>query len=316
MSPSLQVVFGAGQVGATLATLLRERGLPVRVVRRSTQTAHAGVELQCGDAADPAFCREAARGASVLYHCMNPPYSAAAWTELLPKYMENLITAAASTGARLVVLDNLYMLGRPEGRALDEDSPVHPCSRKGEIRARVAEQLFRAHREGRVQAVCGRASDFYGPGGRLSSLGDWFWPAALAGKTARLPFDPAMPHSWHYIPDVASGLLQLGLAEEDVCGKPWMLPCAPACAFQDLLTGLEQALGRPLSAARVPGWLLRGLALVLPMMRELKEMGYQWDEPFVVDDRRFRTRFGLSPTEPGPALRATAAWAVAQYGAR
>jgi hypothetical protein len=43
--------------------------------------------------------------------------------------MENLIAAAGRNGARLVVLDNVYMLGRPQGKPLDEDTPPRPCSR-------------------------------------------------------------------------------------------------------------------------------------------------------------------------------------------
>src|SRR5207253_2590069 len=97
-------------------------------------------------------------------------------------YMENLIAAAGGAAARLVVLDNLYMLGHPRGRALNEDTPMDPCSRKGEIRARAAARLFEAHRRGDVIATSGRASDFYGPGGTLTGLGDFFWPRVLAGK--------------------------------------------------------------------------------------------------------------------------------------
>jgi hypothetical protein len=122
-----------------------------------------------------------------------------------------------------------------------------------------------------------------------------------------------MPHTWHYIPDVAAGLLHLGLADADVCGGPWMLPCNPARPFQELVRELELLLGQPLRLAQVPGWLLGGLALVMPMMRELKEMGYQWDEPFAVDDSRFRARFGLLPTESRAALAATATWARGHY---
>jgi hypothetical protein len=40
--------------------------------------------------------------------------------ELLSRYMANLIAAAGRSGARLVVLDNVYMLGRPQGKPLDE----------------------------------------------------------------------------------------------------------------------------------------------------------------------------------------------------
>jgi hypothetical protein len=89
---------------------------------------------------------------------MNPPYDARVWAETLPRYMANLIAAAA--GARLVVLDNVYMLGRPGGRPLDEETPMRPCSRKGDIRARVADRLFDAHRRGQILATSGRASDF------------------------------------------------------------------------------------------------------------------------------------------------------------
>jgi uncharacterized protein YbjT (DUF2867 family) len=70
----LHVIFGGGQVGQPLARMLRERGLRVRMGRRSAGVPE-GVELMRGDATDRSFCVDAARGASTLYHCMNPPYS-------------------------------------------------------------------------------------------------------------------------------------------------------------------------------------------------------------------------------------------------
>ena len=157
-----------------------------------------------GDATDPNFCVEAARGASTVYHCINPPYYARVWAELLPRYMDNLIAAAGRSGARLVVLDDVYMLGRPQGKPLDEETPPRPCSRKGEIRARVAERMWEAHRRSDVRATTGRASDFYGPGGTLTHLGDQFWRPAIAGKQARVLVDPDAVHTYHYIPDVAA----------------------------------------------------------------------------------------------------------------
>ena len=45
---------------------------------------------------------------------------------------------AQQAGARLVALDCLYMYGRPEG-PMREDSPLNPCSRKGELRVKLAE---------------------------------------------------------------------------------------------------------------------------------------------------------------------------------
>jgi hypothetical protein len=38
-------------------------------------------------------------------------------------------------------------------------------------------------------------------------------------------------------------------------------------------------------------------------------MAYQWDEPFVVQDRRFREQFRQEPTDPARAAADTVAWA-------
>lgn len=313
MDTGLQVIFGAGQVGGQLVQHFLRVGKRVRVVKRSSGGIPSGVDAVLGDAADAQFCVEAAQGAAAVYHCMNPPYDSATWARLVPRYMENLIGAAGKAGAKLVVLDNLYMYGRPTGRPITEDTPLNPVSRKGEIRARAAGMLFDAHRRGDVRAVSGRASDFYGPGGALTHFGDQFWKPALAGKTARLVLDPDAQHSYHYIPDVAAGLAELGLAGDDVLGQAWLLPCAPAGTARDLINRFSQVLGRQIRVARVPRFAIRAIGLFVPLLREVDEMLYQWDEPFIVDDRHFRERFRMQPTDPATAARATVEWARATY---
>lgn len=309
----LHVIFGAGQIGRPLAAYLLAAGHRVRIAKRSTVRGPAGAEVVTGDATDAAFCAAATRDAAVVYHCMNPPYFAAAWAEQLPRYLENLIAAAGGAGARLVVLDNVYALGRPDGRPLDEDRPLEPCSRKGDVRARAIERLFNAHRRGDVRATAGWASDFYGPGGTQSHVGDQFWPRVLAGKNGRVVIRPDAVHTYHYIPDVAAGLMALGTAGDDVEGRPWMLPCAPAGTLRELIGRFAAHLARPIRLTTMPPLALRAMGLVVPILRELAEMRYQWDEPFIVDDRRFRERFPLRPADPDEAARVTVAWASAHY---
>ena len=299
-------------MGQPLARILLDRGLRVRMIKRSAG-APDGVELMQGDATDRNFCDEAARGASTVYHCMNPPYSARIWAEMVPKYIENLIAAAGSAGARLVVLESLYMLGRTGGRPMNEDTPMNPCSKKGEIRAREVERLFDAHRRGEVRATAGRASDYYGPGGTLSHLGDQFWKPVIAGKSGRVLVNPDAVHTYHYIPDVAEGLALLGTASDDVYGKPWMLPCAPVESMRALVSRLSKYLGREIGLSVMPRWAIKGLGVVVPILREVDEMLYQWDEPFVVDDWRFRERFGARAVEIEKAAVDTVAWAKVHY---
>jgi len=313
MDGEQHVIFGAGQVGPHLAERLLSAGHRVRIAKRSPAAVPAGAELVTGDATDPAFCEQAARGAATVYHCMNPPYFAKVWAEQLPYLLENLIAAAGRAGARLVVLDNVYMLGRPADGRLDEDTPPNPRSRKGEVRARVAERLFEAHRRGEVRATAGRASDFYGPRGTQTLVGDMFWPSVLAGREARLVVDPDAVHTYHYVPDVAAGLAALGTAPDDCYGRPWMLPCAPAGTLRQLIDRLATPLGRRIEIGVLPRWLLKAAGLAVPIVRELNEMAYQWEGPFVVDDSRFRERFGVLPIDADQAAQATVDWARQHY---
>ena len=315
MNPELHVVFGAGQVGYPLAQQLVASGRRVRIARRSAGGVPPGCEIAVGDAADLSFCASAVAGAAAVYHCMNPPYDSRIWADVLPRYMDNLIVASGRGGARLVALDNVYMLGRPHGRALNEDSPMNPSSRKGAIRARVAARLFDAHHRGEVLATSGRASDFYGPGGTQTGLGDFFWPRVLGGGRAYMPFSLDVIHTYHYIPDVAAGLAMLGCAGPEVYGRPWMLPCVPAGTLRDLVTRIAGHLDRPIKVAQVPSWVISTAGLVVPLMSELAEMAYQWQEPFVIDDSQFRARFDARPTDVDVAAAETARWAVQHYRA-
>jgi nucleoside-diphosphate-sugar epimerase len=313
----MHVIFGAGQVGTALARTLLARGRRVRLAHRSG-SAPDGAESMKGDVTDEGFTAKAAEGAAAIYHCVNPPYFTSVWARELPRIADSLIGAAVRSGARLVAIDNLYMYGRPNGRALDEDSPIAPSSRKGEIRAKIGERYLDAHRKGDAQVVIGRASDFYGPAATSSHFGDPFWPKALSKGMAQLVIRPDTAHTYHYLPDVALALAQLGEAPDDVLGRAWMLPCARADTTAGLVRRIGAVLRRELKIQRVPGWMLSALGVFVPLLRELREMSYQWDEPFVVSDRRFRERFGAEAivTSLDDGARAAVEWAKQHYASR
>jgi len=207
------------------------------------------------------------------------------------------------------------MLGRDLRGPITEDTPWNPSSRKGEIRAEVAAGFVAAHERGDVRLVVARGSDFYGPGGVGTHFGPDFWKGALAGKPANFLPNPDTPHTYHFIPDVAAALAALGQAEPDVEGRSWLLPCAPAETSRSMVERFARALGRPIRIRGLPRPLVKAAGLFVPMIREIGEMLHQWDVPFVVDDSRFRSRFGdlATPLEQGAV--ATVAWARQEVGA-
>lgn len=305
-SERLHVVFGYGQIGPLLARRLSQSGRRVRVITRTPPPGlPSGIEHRAGDAADAAFVQEATRGAGALYHCINVPYHQ--WNEVLPRVSASLRGAALVRGARLVVLDNLYMLGRPDG-PMTEDAPLAPRSQKGELRAELERALLSAREHEGLDLAIGRASDFFGPGVTGSAV---FHPMNLkrlaAGKRVDIGGDPDAPHSYSYAPDVAEGLFALGTAAR-IPAPVWHLPVAFQGTTRELLVAVGRELGVEPKVGTLPGWMWLLGGLFSPLIREAREMTYQWEGPFVVDDSRFRAAFGVEPTPLREAVTSTAAW--------
>jgi nucleoside-diphosphate-sugar epimerase len=307
----LHVVLGAGQIGTRLAQILLDRGLRVRQVRRGAPGAtRPDLTWLSGDITDLAFAEAATRGAAVVYDCMNPQYHQ--WSELLLPMARGALHGAAKAQARLVALDCLYMYGRPSG-PMTEDAPLVPVSKKGELRVKLGALRLDADRRGDVKVAIGRASDFFGADLPYSGWSDRFYKRVLAGKSAECLGDPDMPHSYTYADDIATALAVLG-SRDEATGRVWHLPTPPAESTRALAGRLGRALGIDIEVTRVPKLALRAAGLFVPFMREVVEMTYQWEVPFVIDDARFRASFGVGPTPIETAVAATAAWARRHYG--
>jgi nucleoside-diphosphate-sugar epimerase len=307
--PPLHVIVGAGQIGPILAARLLERGLRVRLVqRRPPSTAELpGVETASADVSDPDSARRAFDGASVVYHTANPIYTE--WPRLLLPLTRGIVEGATRAGAELVALDNLYMYGRAPSGVMREDTPIAPCSAKGELRAEAAHVMLAARDRGELSVTIGRASDFFGPGATLAAtFGVRFWQRALRGKPGEVFGDPDQPHSYSYVNDVAAALVTLG-TDERAKNRVWHLPVNPAEPTRTTIARAGRALGIELASKRVAPRLLSLLGVVSPMLREVAEMTYQWEAPFVLDDSRFRDTFDVAATPWDPAMNETAAWA-------
>lgn len=306
----LHVVLGAGQVGPLVAAQLLARGHRVRVARRTAAPVRIdGVESVAIDVRDATSVARAAEGASVVYHCVNPLYDQ--WPEMLLPITRGIVGGTAQAGARLVALDNLYMYGTTAH--MTEETPPVPVSKKGALRVQAADCMLDADARGDLSVAIGRAADFFGPEAPLSVLGSHFFERVVRGKSAQFWGDVDQLHSYSYTPDVAAGLVALGLGS---ARGIWMLPVQPAESTRAVVARFARALGREVPISRIPTWVLRTLGVVWPIGRELAEMAYQWQQPFVLDDARFRARFGFGPTGWDEAVAATLAWGQKAYGPR
>lgn len=296
------VVLGAtGGAGSAVVRELAARGKPVRAVGRTGDgDSPAGVEHIKADVSDPARLREACRGAAVVYHCVNVPYQEWA-TRLLP-IAQGILDACAAEGCRLVVVDNLYMYGRPRG-PMTEATPRNARGKKGRLRVQLEQLLLDAHRVKKVRVTIGRASDFYGPHANSAPMLLAVKPA-LNGRRASWLGNLDAPHTLHYLPDVAWGLATLADREESL-GEVWHLPAGDPLTGRQFIELVYQELGGPprMGLTRRPMMQLAGL--FNPMIRESTEVLYQFEDTFVIDAGKFIGAFGSRVTPHREAIRQT-----------
>jgi nucleoside-diphosphate-sugar epimerase len=302
----LHVVFGAGQVGRALTARLAGLGLAVRVVSRTRPSGLLdGVDWRAADATDPDAATAAAVGASVVYQCLNAPYTK--WPERFPPLQRGVLSAAESNGALLVTLENIYGYGPTGGKPMTEDLPLAAATVKGRTRAAMTQELLAAAEAGRVRIAIGRASDFFGAGATESSLGERVFGNAVAGKRADFIGNPDLPHTYSYIPDIAAGLATLGTDERAV-GGVWHLPGPETVTTREILELVAGDVGHPVGVRSLPKLAVRALGLFNPTIRELVELSYEFDEPFVLDTTKYESTFGAAGTPLSTAISATVAW--------
>lgn len=185
--------------------------------------------------------------------------------------------------------------------------PANPTSAKSATRVAMAEELLAAHRAGQVEVAIGRASDYFGPGATRSALGSTVFGTALTGKTAQVMGDPDQPHSYSYTPDVAAALAILGTAD-GATGEVWHLPVAETRTTRKIVESIYYAAGARPRLFAAGNLTLRALGVFTPAMREYLHTLYQFSDPWVVDDTKFRDGFGDPTTPLDDALIATLDW--------
>jgi nucleoside-diphosphate-sugar epimerase len=111
-----------------------------------------------------------------------------------------------------------------------------------------------------------------------------------------------------YIPDIGEGLALLG-EHPDAAGQVWHLPNDPNThTTRQLVDLLFQQASQPRTRLRqIKPWMIRIAGLTNRTLRELPEMQYQFEEPFIVDSSKITNTLGVHATPVEQALADTLA---------
>ena len=284
---------------------LMKRGKQVRMVNRTGNVIlPEGVDLMVGDAFQMEFTRKACQNAAVVYQCAQPANSI--WLEKFTALNAAILDGAAAKGAKFIYGDNLLAYGSVDG-LIHEGLANKPQSRKGQIRARVAEMILTAHRSGRVRGAIGRASDFFGPHVTTTFFGGQFLNPIMQGKTVTVIGNPDLPHTFTYIEDFGKALVLLGEREEAL-GQIWHVPNPPALTLRQFIGFLCKEAGSASKIHVMSRQLLLLKALFLADAREKADILYQLEKPLLVDSSKFEKVFRIAATPLPEAVRRTIEW--------
>jgi nucleoside-diphosphate-sugar epimerase len=293
--PDRHLVIGAGPVGRHVAGLLAARGSQVVVATRSgTDTGVRGVDHLRLDASDSSALSAAAEGCSVLYNCANPT-DYTTWQAVWPPLSAALLVAAERSGATLAITGNLYPYGPVDG-PMHEGLPDAATDHKGILRARMWAEAKALHETGRIRAFEVRGSDYVGSGVGNNGHITRQVPGLLAGRRAWVIGRKDQPHTFTDVLDTAR-LLVAAADDDSAHGRVWHVPSNPPRTQTQALTDVMAAAGRPApKVSAIPMPVMSIGALVMPLLRELNQLSYQWTRPYLLDDRAARTHFAMEPT--------------------
>ncbi|MDD4087554.1 MAG: NAD-dependent epimerase/dehydratase family protein [Bacteroidales bacterium] len=292
-----QVILGAGgSIGNGLAKELKKYKTNIRLVSRNPKKLNEDDELVVANLLGKAAVSEAIKGCEVAYLVAGLKYNADTWERQWPVIMQNVIDACRQHNCKLVFFDNVYMYDPAMIGHMTEECPLNPSSRKGKVRAAIAQKLMDEVKQGNITALIARAADFYGPGEVNSILSETVVKNFAKGKKANWMGDPAVPHSFTYVPDAAKATAMLGNSK-DGWGQVWHLPTAARpLSGLEWIENIASEMGVKPKYTVLSKSMIRMLGWFIPFLREMPEMMYQYDRPYVFDSTKFEKRFSLKAT--------------------
>ena len=291
----MHTILGAGgPVSNALARELQQKNENVRLVSRreikaSGHTSWAGADLK-----DYRQLLQAVQGSDIIYMCAGLRYDKNVWAAEWPLIMQNLIDVTKATNARLIFFDNVYMYGHVPV-TMTEETPYNPGSKKGEVRARIAETLMQEVRSGNIRATIARAADFYG----AESLNS-FYDSMVLTKYARKQKamwlgNPDSKHTFTYVQDAGKAVYLLGQHPE-ADNQIWHVPSAPALSGREFINLAANVFQTKPDFTRVNKLMLQTLGLFTKTIGETAELYYQYQYDYLFSSEKFEKAFKMKPT--------------------
>lgn len=298
MQNDIHTVLGAsGATGRAVLNELQNRNLEFKAV---TQAQHLdGIKTIQANLLEADDAKKAIKNSTHVYLCVGLPYQSTVWERDFPRLMQNVIDACERENAKLIFLDNVYMYTPPFPVPFDEQAPQNPVSRKGIARKRTADLLVTAMANRKINAVIGRSADFYGDFATNSALYISFLQNILKRKAPQVLGKKDVPHTFAYSGDNGRALVALAL-NENTYGQVWHLPVGEPITFDEVNGIMNSLLNTKFNIQYLSKPMRKVLSLFIPPIKEVEEMLFQFEQPYVMNFDKFKKQFPDFRVTPYP----------------
>ncbi len=300
----MQTILGSGgAIGFELAKALKNYTHSIRLVSRKPEKVNQEDELFPADLTRQEEVNKAVAGSEVVYLVVGFEYKVKIWQKNWPALMRNVINACKEHQSKLVFFDNVYMYDINSIPHMTEEAPINPPSRKGAVRAEISRMLMQEVESRKLEALIARAADFIGP--KNSLLSEMVIKKLMKGKKADWFASVDKIHSFTFTPDAAKGTALLGNTSE-AYGEVWHLPTThERLTIKNWIELIGRELDKKPKYRLMSKGMMGLMGVFVSILREFKEMVYQYDRDYFFDSSKFEKRFGFQPAKPEEAVRET-----------
>lgn len=302
----MQTILGSGgAIGVELAKELPKYTDQIRLVSRNPEKVNESDELFAANLLKQDEVIRAAADSDVVYLTAGLEYDTRTWQEQWPVVMRNVIEACLYNQAKLVFFDNVYMYDSGSLNPMRENHKINPPSKKGVVRAEIARMIWDSVEQKGLNGLIARSADFYGPVLKKQSsfLVEGVFKHLKQGSKANWLGSDKYLHSFTYTPDAGKATALLGNTP-DAYGEVWHLPTASnPPTGKEWVEKIASEMGVKPQYRVATKFIVAVMGLFMPVMRESKEMLYQFDRDYVFSSEKFEKRFGIKPTPYNDGIR-------------
>jgi nucleoside-diphosphate-sugar epimerase len=300
----MQTILGAGGgAGTEITRELSNYTKDIRVVSRNPKKVNETDQLIKADLTDPAQLDKAVEGSEIVYVTIAFPYSIKVWRELWPKFMRNLIETCSKYKSRIVFIDNVYMYDPKFLSDMTEETPINPISEKGKVRTEVARMIIDAVEKNKVEAIIARAPDFYGPGLKNTMFYQSVYSNLVKDKNPQWLGKLDAFHNYIYSKDLGRSVAMLGNTS-DAYNQVWHLPTTnQKLTNRQWIELMMSAMKKQKKIQTMPDWMINMLGIFVPILKELQDVGYQFNNDYFFNSSKFNKRFNFTPTSPEEGIK-------------